>query len=71
MKSICRLVRRGPVQAKVVEDDSTTMRVDGNNVDIDVEMANLAKNQLYYNAMATQMGNYISRIKNAITSGQG
>jgi flagellar basal-body rod protein FlgB len=62
---------QGPVQAKVVEDDSTTMRVDGNNVDIDVEMANLAKNQLYYNAMATQMGNYISRIKNAITSGQG
>ena len=44
------------------------MRVDGNNVDIDVEMANLAKNQIYYNAMAKKIGSYIQGVKNVITS---
>lgn len=51
-------------------DDTTTMRVDKNNVDIDIEMANLAKNQLYYNALATQAKQHFTRLKNVITSGQ-
>ena len=49
-------------------DNSTVMRVDDNNVDIDIEMASLAKNQLYYNAIVTQFGGHINRLKNAITS---
>ena len=52
-----------------VEDRSAIMRVDHNNVDIDIEMATLAKNQIYYNAMATQLGGYVSKLRNAITSG--
>ena len=52
------------------QDNSTIMRVDDNNVDIDIEMATLAKNQLYYNAIATQFGGHVSKLKNAITSGQ-
>ena len=51
-------------------EDADTMRVDGNNVDVDLEMANLAKNQLYYNALATQMRNYVRKVKDVITSGQ-
>jgi len=54
----------------VVQDNTTIMRVDDNNVDIDIEMATLAKNQLYYNAIATQFGGHVSKLKNAITSGQ-
>ena len=57
-------------EPSVVMDETTTMRADDNNVDIDVEMANLAKNQLYYNALATQMGGYVTKMRNAITSGQ-
>lgn len=60
----------GGAQATIAEDDTTTMRVDNNNVDIDIEMASLAKNQLYYNAMATQLGGYVSKLRNVITSGQ-
>ena len=60
----------GPVSPKIEREDTTTMRVDNNNVDIDREMAGLAKNQLYYNSLATSLGSYISRMKNAITSGQ-
>ena len=57
-------------EAQIYEDDTTTMRVDNNNVDIDIEMASLAKNQLYYNTMAQSLGGYMTRLKNVITSGQ-
>lgn len=60
----------GGSKASIQEDDTTTMRVDNNNVDIDIEMASLAKNQLYYNAMATELGGYVNKLKNVITSGQ-
>lgn len=53
----------------MVEDHTTIMRVDDNNVDIDIEMATLAKNQLYFNALATEFGGYVNRLKNVITSG--
>ena len=56
----------------IVTEHQTLMRVDHNNVDIDIEMANLAKNQIYFNALATQMNGYVSKLKNVITSsGQG
>lgn len=55
----------------IVQDHQTLMRVDDNNVDIDIEMASLAKNQIYFNALATQMTNYVTKLKNVITSGQG
>lgn len=50
------------------QDNSTIMRVDDNNVDIDIEMATLAKNQIYYNALVTEFGGHVSKLKAAITS---
>lgn len=55
-------------EPKIFQDNTNIMRVDDNNVDIDIEMASLAKNQLYYNAIATQFGGHVTRMKNAITS---
>lgn len=52
----------------IIQDTTNIMRVDNNNVDIDIEMATLAKNQLYYNAIATALGGHITTLKNAITS---
>ena len=49
---------------------NTSMRTDGNNVDIDVEMAELAKNNIYYNAVVQQMSSYFSGIKSAIKEGR-
>ena len=63
-------VMPGDAEAQIFEDDTTTMRVDNNNVDIDIEMASLAKNQLYYNAMATSLGGYMTKLKNVIQSNQ-
>lgn len=61
---------RKRAEATVQLENDDTMRVDGNNVDIDMEMANLAKNQLYYNALATQLKGYVREIKEVIRSGQ-
>ncbi|ORU00411.1 Flagellar basal-body rod protein FlgB [Anaerovibrio sp. JC8] len=59
---------RERAEAAVVMDESTIMRTDKNNVDIDKEMANMAKNQIYYNAMTKEMGSFIQRLKTTITS---
>lgn len=44
---------------EVVQDNSTSMRSDGNNVDLEVEKTNQAANTLMYNALITQANNQI------------
>ncbi|MBR1886537.1 MAG: flagellar basal body rod protein FlgB [Schwartzia sp.] len=60
----------GRARAYVERDDSTSMRVDNNNVDVDMEMASLAKNQLYYNALARQLSGHVSRLKSVMQGGE-
>lgn len=60
----------GKAEAVIQLENDDTMRVDGNNVDVDAEMASLAKNQLYYNALATQLKTYVRGMKDVISSGQ-
>ncbi|MCR1933661.1 flagellar basal body rod protein FlgB [Clostridium tepidum] len=47
-------------QVKEEIDDSTSMRTDGNNVDIDNEMVNNSANALMYNALVTQVNNRLA-----------
>lgn len=47
-------------------DNSSSMNSDGNNVDIDNEMTNLAANNLMYNALITQANNRLSMEKYVI-----
>lgn len=54
----------------IATDVNTSFRTDGNNVDIDAEMANLAKNNIYYDAVAQQLGRYFSNLKSAINEGR-
>ena len=61
---------RGKARPVIEQDATTNMRLDGNNVDIDIEMAEVAKNQLYYSALATALGGHISKLKSVINSGQ-
>ncbi|HYE84029.1 MAG TPA: flagellar basal body rod protein FlgB [Clostridia bacterium] len=51
---------------EVIQESFTSMRRDGNNVDIDVEMAELAKNTIKYNALIAQMSKEFSKIKMVI-----
>ena len=55
---------------RVVKNTNTTERMDGNNVDIDYEMAELAKNSLYYNTLARKATQDLSRLRVAITEGR-
>ncbi|WP_163193239.1 flagellar basal body rod protein FlgB [Clostridium thermarum] len=58
-----------PVTISVKQDTSTSMREDGNNVDIENEMTNQAANALMYNALITQVNSKLSMTKYVITSG--
>lgn len=44
-------------------------RNDGNSVDIDTEMAELAKNSIYYNVMANRAAGHFSSINQVIQQG--
>ncbi|QGU95080.1 flagellar basal body rod protein FlgB [Clostridium bovifaecis] len=52
----------------IKRDESTGMRMDGNNVDIDNEMTNLAANTLKYNALITELNSRLS-LKRYIVNG--
>ena len=55
-------------EIEVKRDEATSMRKDGNNVDIDNEMTNLAGNTLKYNALITELNSRMS-LKRYIVSG--
>ncbi len=57
---------QGVVNPKINMINNTTMRTDGNNVDIDSEMAGLAKNNIYYNAAVRQISDYFTSMKSVI-----
>ncbi|MDR3563812.1 MAG: flagellar basal body rod protein FlgB [Negativicutes bacterium] len=50
----------------ITTDSSTSVRTDGNNVDIDIEMSNLAKNDIYYQSVAQTLNRYFSDLLTAI-----
>lgn len=52
-----------------IEDKSTSYRMDGNNVNIDTESADLAKNKIMYDALINQVIGEFDKIKNVITEG--
>ncbi|MBT9172554.1 MAG: Flagellar basal body rod protein FlgB [Syntrophomonadaceae bacterium] len=58
------------VRPRVLRDNSTTMRADGNNVDVDREMAALASNQLMYNAMAQLVNEKYGLLRYVIHEGR-
>lgn len=49
--------------------DKTKYKNDRNNVDIDVEMAEMAKNQIYYNTISQQLNNRLQLLRNVIDKG--
>ncbi|MDO9574605.1 MAG: flagellar basal body rod protein FlgB [Candidatus Contubernalis sp.] len=58
------------VTPRVEKDTATSMRSDGNNVDVDREMAELAMNQLYYNALSQRMNGKLSSLRYIINDGR-
>jgi len=54
----------------VVEDRSTTMRTDGNNVDVDRERVLLLENQLYYDSLIDAVSRKLSQLRTVIGEGR-
>ena len=54
----------------VVKDESTSMREDGNNVDLDLEKVNQAANTLMYNTLFTQANNKLTQSNYVISGGR-
>lgn len=59
----------GALDATVYTDHSNlSYRLDGNNVDIDTESANLAENQIRYYSLMDSMTQEFSRLKTVLTA---
>lgn len=58
------------VKPTVVQDNSTTVSNNGNNVDIDTEMSSMAQNQIRYSTLIQEMQVRFNRMHEAI-SGSG
>ena len=50
-------------------DNGTSMRTDGNNVDLDLEKVDQAANSLMYNALITQANSKLNMTKSVISGG--
>jgi flagellar basal-body rod protein FlgB len=55
------------VRPQVVENSTAPERADGNNVDIDVEIARLNKNTLLYRTFAQIIASHVATQRSAIT----
>ncbi len=55
---------------RIITESDTITRNDENNVDIDKEMADLSKNTIYYNAIATRLARKFSLLKLAAQGGK-
>jgi flagellar basal-body rod protein FlgB len=58
------------VRPQVVQDHTTTMRVDGNNVDVEHEMAQLAINTLNYQAAVQRLSSRFASFRYVIHEGR-
>ncbi|WP_062048705.1 flagellar basal body rod protein FlgB [Bacillus sp. JCM 19034] len=59
--------RLGPI---VTENRNTLYNHNGNNVDIDHEMSELAKNQIYYNALVDRLNGSFQSLETVIRGGR-
>lgn len=55
-----------PPTARVVRNNDTSLRMDGNNVDIESEQINMVKNVIYYNTLVQKINKEFNRLKTAI-----
>ena len=59
-----------PIEPRIVQRKNLSMRMDGNNVDIEDENVKLAQNSLYYNTLFEKMNSELRRLRMAISEGK-
>lgn len=58
------------MQPQVVQQTGTMMNHNGNNVDIDLEMAQMAKNQIQYQALVDKVNGHLGKLHSVISEGR-
>ncbi|ABW19020.1 flagellar basal body rod protein FlgB [Alkaliphilus oremlandii] len=58
------------IQPQIKTDHTYSARIDNNNVEIDVEMAERAKNEIMYNLLTTRIQSGFKKIKYVINEGK-
>ncbi|NMB32970.1 MAG: flagellar basal body rod protein FlgB [Clostridium sp.] len=59
------------IKISISEDgEAHSMRLDGNNVDIEMEMALMAKNTIRYSVLSQRLSNEFNKIKSVINEGR-
>ncbi|TYP59936.1 flagellar basal body rod protein FlgB [Thermosediminibacter litoriperuensis] len=69
-KHISNLKSTFDLKPKIVMQHDRVLRNDGNNVDVDKEMVELAKNAMSYNIIAEQVQRHFSLLRSAVTEGR-
>lgn len=67
------LTGREPVDQNMIsisEINNTKLRNDGNNVDVDMELAALAENTLYFNSLIELLSSQLSLLRTSISEGR-
>jgi len=59
-----------PVHPRIVKTNDMSMRMDGNNVDIEAENVKLAQNSIYYNTLVEKLNGELRRLRMAISEGR-
>lgn len=54
----------------IQENENQSLRLDGNNVDLEKENLQLAKTQLQYMYTVTEINSYLSKLKSVISEGK-
>jgi len=62
--------RVGEVQPRTALDSQSPPRADGNNVDIDREMASMAQNTIEYEAAAEVLKSKLAMLRSAVSEGR-
>lgn len=57
------------IEPYIVEKTTGSLNSNGNNVDLEAEMVNMAKNQLYYNTLVQMTSKKLSVLRHVISEG--
>ena len=58
------------IRPRITQQRGLSMRMDGNNVDIESENVRLAENSLFYNTLVEKLNGEIRRLRMAISEGR-
>lgn len=58
------------IEPLIVQDTDSSLRMDGNNVDVETENTELAKNTLYYQTLIEKLNSEFTRLELAINGGK-